>query len=312
MNAGRRDVFRSILCPVDFSDHSRAALQYAARIAADSGARLTALFVSDPLLVEAAAAAAYDKGALERTSEGELGEFISRTMARAGGPKDVACFVVPGNPAVEILKAARRMPADLIVIGTQGLSGAGKLFFGSTTERILRQATVPVLAIPPWPRRRSVPASWPGKRIVAALDLGPAAAGDARAAAHVARSFHTDLVLVHVVKPTQAPRWLSGSLRGHDRARIEKARARLEQIARQIEPDVASECQVLVGDPAEQIPAATTDAKTGLVILTLRRVNGLFGSEQGTTTYRVLTRAGTPVLALPKGWGKGHGNTRKG
>jgi nucleotide-binding universal stress UspA family protein len=112
-------------------------------------------------------------------------------------------------------------------------------------------------------------------------------------------------VLVHVVKPTPAPRWLTASLRSHERARLAQARARLDRIAGSIEPSVTVECQLLVGDPGDQIAALATDTSTGLVILTLRGSGGLFGTPQGATTYRVLERAGTPVLALPKGWGKG-------
>ena len=49
-----RTGFRSILCPVDFSDHSRLALRYAAAIARRSHGRLSILYVNDPLLIAAA------------------------------------------------------------------------------------------------------------------------------------------------------------------------------------------------------------------------------------------------------------------
>jgi nucleotide-binding universal stress UspA family protein len=263
---------------------------------------LTALFVSDPLLVAAAAAAAYDREALEHASETELRDFVKRAVGRSSPSVRVACSVVQGDAAEEIGQAIKRLSADLVVIGTQGLSGASKWFFGSTTERVLRRATAPVLTVPPATTRRRMPASWPGKRVLAAVDLGPHTAADARAAAHVARWAGAELVLVHVVKPTQAPRWLSTRLQAHERARLRAARTRLERLAHDLDLDQPVDCQVLIGEPADQIPALSTGSGTGLVVVTLRGTGGLFGAPRGSTTYRVLGTCSVPVLALPANW----------
>lgn len=295
-------MFQSILCPIDFSSHSRVALQHAAAIASRSGGRLIAVFAQDPLLAAAAAAADYDTKALARSSEQELREFVSRAVARAGvAAAKVSTQIIQGDPATAILRLARREGADLIAMGTQGLSGAGKLLFGSTTARVLRQASLPVLAVPPVTRRRAT--AWPGDRILAALDLGTHAVADARAAAAVASWFDADLVLAHVVQPMQAPQWLGPRLRGHDRTRLAQARARIERIAEGLGLDEPPSCRVVVGDAAEQIAAVATDAKTGLVVVTLRAVRGwIVGVPQGSTTYRVLGSASMPVLALPANW----------
>lgn len=138
--------FRTILCPVDFSDASRVALQYAGTIAERFRGRLIVLFVNDPLLV-AAAAAAYDERGLGATTMKELGRFVDRALRGRRGPSPT-CRVALGNPAREILKATRRLRCDAIVMGTSGAGAAGRLFFGSTTNRVLRSTTVPVLAVP--------------------------------------------------------------------------------------------------------------------------------------------------------------------
>jgi nucleotide-binding universal stress UspA family protein len=208
--------------------------------------------------------------------------------------------VVEGESAGAIVRRARRHRADLIVMGTQGLSGAGRMFFGSTTERVLRRATVPVLAVPPTSRQARAVS---GGDVLAALDLGRHTAADAAAAAAVARWLDARLVLAHVVRPTQAPQWLGSRLRGHDRTRLEQARGRLERTAAGLGTDPAPECHVLVGQPAEQIAALATDGKIGLVVVTLRAIKGwVVGIPQGTTTYRVLSSADVPVLALPARW----------
>src|SRR5262245_3189754 len=71
--------FRAILCPVDFSEHSRLALRYAAAIAGRSKAALTVAYVNDPLLIAAAAAALHDRE-LAKKSASELKRFIDETL----------------------------------------------------------------------------------------------------------------------------------------------------------------------------------------------------------------------------------------
>lgn len=139
--------FRTILCPVDFSDASRVALQYAGTIAERVRGRLIVLFVNDPLLV-AAAAAAYDERGLGAATMKELGRFVDRAFRGRRAPS-LVCRVALGNPAREILKAAKRLRCDTIVMGTSGAGAAGRLIFGSTTDRVLRGTTLPVLAVPP-------------------------------------------------------------------------------------------------------------------------------------------------------------------
>lgn len=296
---GAWPLFTTVLCPVDFSPQSRVALQYAAVVARRTRGSLSALFVNDPLLV-AAAAAAYDTRAITQTSERELREFVRRTLGRT--PKDAAsvtCKVTLGDPPREIAKTARAGNVNLIVIGTQGLSGARKAFFGSTTESVLRNASIPVLAVPSSGRKPRP--SWP-MHLMAALDLGSQAGSDARRAEAVALWCRADLTLVHVVPPTQAPRWLTTQLRKHDQQRLQSARERLDRLRRAIDQDLDVTCHVLLGQPAEQLPAYAADAGSDLVVVTLRTRGGLFGTPQGSITYRVLCGTGTPVLALPPKW----------
>src|SRR6185369_13112628 len=66
-----------------------------------------------------------------------------------GGNMEVDFRVRTGKPAVEILREAREIAADLIVMSSRGHTGVRKMFFGSTTERVLRETTVPVLITPP-------------------------------------------------------------------------------------------------------------------------------------------------------------------
>lgn len=288
--------FRSIVCPVDFSAHSRLALHAAAAIADRFGARITVLFVEDPLLSRAARMA-FDAPGLMKIAEAELRRFVQRAIGRDNG-RAIVYGIASGQPATEIRKAAQRASADLIVIGTHGLSGTKKLVVGSTTEVVLREARVPVLAVPPGAAQLVRGRGWPGRKIVSAVELGEHAALDVRTAANVAGTFGASLLLVHVVRPLLAPPWLQRHLRDRDRTRLTEARDRLQALGARLKR-VKTESRILLGDPAKEIAAFAADSNAGLLVLTLRRGRGLFGPRKGSITYRVLCGTATPILAVP-------------
>ena len=179
--------FRSILCPVDFSTHSRDALRYAVATAQRFGARATVMFVNDPLLIAAASRSLAGRHDFIHRTRLELERFVNRVAADPSSQDDIALVVTTGNAADEILRTARRLRSDLIVMGTEGLNGFQKLFYGSTTEQVLHRVTIPVLAIPP-----SKGARPPRKplmsidRVMAPLDLAGEWQSDAVRAATVA------------------------------------------------------------------------------------------------------------------------------
>lgn len=148
---GTAGVFNSILCPVDFSTNSRAALRYSATLARRSGCPLVVLYVDDPLLA-VAAATKYDARAVIRGDERDLRQFVTGTLG-ATNEMPVTLITVAGKPPKEIVKAAERHGCDLIVMGYRGIGKASRFFFGSTTEGVVRTTSVPVLAIPPAGRR---------------------------------------------------------------------------------------------------------------------------------------------------------------
>src|SRR5918995_2927254 len=136
----------SVLCPIDFSGSSRGALRYAAAIASHFGARLTLLAVNDPLLEEADEFSGPAHLAEDTTRA--LKRFFSQTFAeRPHGLPEVSLEVTTGKSAAEILRVSHEQGCDLIVMSSHGLTGFRKMFFGSTTERVLRETTVPVLVI---------------------------------------------------------------------------------------------------------------------------------------------------------------------
>ena len=141
-------MFTSILCPVDFSAHSERALACALDLAALTHGHLTIVTVVDAFL-DAAANASGARDALTTQTQQEIKGLLDRVAASRKQPSErIGITVEVGEPAREILKQVAECRADLIVMGTQGLEGARRLVFGSTTEKVLRESRVPVLAVP--------------------------------------------------------------------------------------------------------------------------------------------------------------------
>jgi len=292
----RRPRFRSILCAVDFSGHSRQALQYAAAVAKRFRGRVTVLFVNDPLLVAAARQAYGDERQLIEQSRAELVRFAARALR---APARMPPIVAVGNPASQILTTAKRLRSDLIVIGTQGLSGVQKLVFGSTTEQVLRRTTIPVLAVPPQTTRRSRSRHpLTVDAIIVPIDLAGEYASDAVRGAVIARMFNVPVRLVHVLPPVQTPSWIRRIGIPTERQRMAKATRALEHVTRQLGVGVRASCSVVLGDPAHEI-ARLAQRGSPLVVMSLRGTRGLWG-RRGAIAYRVLTHSATPVLGLPR------------
>jgi len=135
----------SILCPTDFSRPASYALPLAKALARDYGARLVLLHViqPDPLPVMGEFGAvppepAPDKAALRK-------RLIA--MVPENPASEVLAVVAEGDPATEILRAAQQHKSDLIVLGTHGRTGLGRVLMGSVAETVTRKATCPVLTL---------------------------------------------------------------------------------------------------------------------------------------------------------------------
>jgi nucleotide-binding universal stress UspA family protein len=293
------NVRSSILCPIDFSDASAGALRYAAAVSAHFGCRVVLLTVEDPLLTEA-----MDLGTgIHWTPEEckrDMAQFAAKTFG-ADSPRLRALDyeVAVGKPAPEILRVARERCCDLIVISTHGLTGIRKLFFGSTTERVLRETTKPVLITPPLdPGSLSLDdAKRLIRRILVPVDLSPASRHQAAMAAALAEAAGLPLILVHVIEPLKSRLAARLHLAGIDADRRAVAEEGLQDIVAAVSR-ARPEALVVYGDPAEELTKVARDRQAGLVVMGLHG-SPLLGPRMGSVTYRLLCLSPTLVLALP-------------
>jgi nucleotide-binding universal stress UspA family protein len=290
----------SILCAVDFSAASAGALRYAAAIAAHFAARLIVLTVEDPLLTEVAnlgTGVVWNPEDCRR----EVEHFAGRTFgARAAMLSTLEYDVAVGKPSTEILRVARERSCDLIVMSTHGLTGLRKLFFGSTTERVLRETTRPVLLTPPVdPGAVSVEdAKRLIGRILVPVDLSPASLHQTHVARGLSEAIGVPAILVHVVEPTKSQLAARLHIAGMEANRRAVAEERLSELVATVPLRLRPEALVVYGDPAEELAKVARDRHAGLVVMGLHG-SPLLGPRMGSVTYRMLCLSPTLMLALP-------------
>jgi len=291
----------SVLCPIDFSDNARAALRYAGGIAAHFQSPLTLLAVNDPLLEEAAALSAGPAHLAEDTHR-ELERFFSHTFERPPkSPADVRLEVVTGKPAPQILRVCRERASDLIVMGSHGSTGFRKLFFGSTTERVLRETSVPVLVTSgtdPGPLqlhdlRQAV------RRVLTPVDLSSAAAGQLETTARIAATLDVPWLVLHVIEPVHSVVASALNLPNLEAERRDRAERQLESTLASL-TSAKPEVLIAYGEPAEEAAKVAADRNVGLIVMGLHS-SPVLGPRMGSVTYRVLCLAHRLVLALPPG-----------
>jgi nucleotide-binding universal stress UspA family protein len=290
----------SVLCPIDYSDASAGALRYAAAIAEHFGARLVVLTVEDPLLTTA-----LDVGTgvywTPDLSKEQVEQFAVETLGRTRSLLARCEYeAAVGKPPVEILRVARDRGCDAIVMSSHGLTGARKLFFGSTTERVLRETAVPVVVTPAVDRGplRLEDAAQKIRRVAVPVDLSPSSAHQTTIASRIADALNLPLLLIHVIEPVRSrllPRVNVAGLNASRRALAEDALERLTQTTSQ---RTRSEALIAYGDPAEEAAKVVRDRKAGLVVMGLHG-SPLLGPRMGSVTYRILCLCQVPVLALP-------------
>jgi len=138
--------FDRILVPVDFSDCSLDALEYAAVVAKQAKASVTLLHVLEPVSYGLDFTLTIP-GSRERKKEA-VSERLSGAVTALETLKVKAEYVVRGGlPNESILEAARTMSVDMIVMGTHGRRGLSHVLYGSVAESVLRNSRCPVLTV---------------------------------------------------------------------------------------------------------------------------------------------------------------------
>jgi nucleotide-binding universal stress UspA family protein len=288
---------KSILCPIDFSEFSVHAYEYAQSIAWHYNASLSLqhiLFSLKPMGFWNISQDSYQESCRKFVAETErkLQEFAKRRTRTKIHPQ---CIVQDGSVPDLILALAETQAVNLIVMGTHGLRGVDRLMLGSVTERILRRARCPVLAVrkPAHHVRSSARGPEPVRlrKMLLCTDFSDHAHYASKYAFSMAKEYGADLTLLHVLEDFPDSTGLESA--------TEKVVRQLEElIASEMRPRHNAKTMVRVGKTYQQIIQLALEAQIDLVVMGVRGRGALDTALFGSTTYRVVQLGPCPVLAV--------------
>ncbi|WP_254526082.1 universal stress protein [Natrinema caseinilyticum] len=291
-------MYGTILVPTDGSAGAEAPIAHATELARTYGAAVHTLYVVDTG-GEPPAVSGDERDDLLAPSERRGREATIRITDRAEEfDLKASREVREGTPYGEILAYADEYDVDLLVMGTHGRTGADRARLGSTTERVLTLADVPVLSVR-LADDSDVPASETISydRIVIPTDGSDGAIRAAETALDVAEKYDAAVHTVYVVDPTpydleDASRSIVGLLTegGHN------ATETVAEMAR--DRDLDATTAVRRGDPADELLEYVSSVDADLVAMGTRGRSVGSGRLLGSTTARVVRRSPIPVLTV--------------
>jgi nucleotide-binding universal stress UspA family protein len=290
---------KTIIVPTDFSDPSEEAVCYAGALAEKHGARVLLLHVLESDTLNAVRT--FDAGGelIEKLTADRESYLKRLAKLDALSGIEVEHRLLEGVPAYEIVEAARDRGADLIIMGTHGLTGAGRVFFGSVAERVVRMASMPVLTV-----RR------PGhgfvecavgarriagmKRILLPTDFSVASAYAAQWAVALAREYQAQLHVLHVL-----PEGFTLLKERAARSRMTKeAEASLDAFLKDETKGLEVSREVKTGEPFQEIVTEARGKATDVVVMGTHGRTFLKYAVLGSVASKVVRKAPCPVLTV--------------
>jgi nucleotide-binding universal stress UspA family protein len=286
-----------ILCPIDFSECSVLAYDYAESIAWHYKATLLLQHVIDsltPYYPYHAFPDAYDELCRElRANAVQQVQEFAKTHNCLGVQTE--CAVQDGGVTDLILDLADGKEVNLIVMGTHGLRGIDHLTLGSVTEKVLRKARCPVLAVCKPAHHFAAEAGGPElvevHRILYCTDFSEPSGQACEHALSLAGEYHAELTLLHVLED------IPGSSDIEDE--IAKVLQQLEtQIPAWARKNIVTKPAVRIGKAYQQIIQLALESQTDLIITGVRGRHALDLAVFGSPTYRVVQSGPCPVLVV--------------
>lgn len=151
---------KRILFATDFSEGAAHAIPYVVNLTRLCGAKLYLVYVIQDMAMATSHWYVPDVGIdpvyseLYRDMEEKAKKEIERCVTEFEGYKDIEYALLKGAPSEEILKFAEDNDIDLIIMGTHSRKGAGRVVFGSTADKVVRNSRCPVLTVGPHVRKK--------------------------------------------------------------------------------------------------------------------------------------------------------------
>jgi nucleotide-binding universal stress UspA family protein len=293
----------NVLYATDFSATSESAFPYATAICRrfDSTMHLAHVLSDTNVLLMTGGVDYVSVGTMYKDARSEAREKIQQLTTRLG-KIPYQTYLLPGQVWTNLSGIVRERNIDLIVLGTHGRSGFGKLLLGSVAEDILRHAPCPVLTVGPRVCGRAklpdfctnggelAPVELDLRHILCATNVTPVSPEVASIAIALATEFEAQLTLMHVIEKYTNPQ---------DRpALIETGAERLQAaVPSDATLTHAPETVVEVGSPPECIVKVAWERAADLIVLGAHPAN-LTTHLPWTTVHYVVAHAPCPVLTV--------------
>ena len=288
-----------ILCPIDPSDVSAMAYRYAQSIAAHYHA---SLIVQKVIEYSQYVSASYTPSmpAFVEFSESLVADGLAalhRFVDGSGGIIQPECIVQAGLSAADaILSLAETRAISLIVMGTHGRRGFDRLMIGSVTERVLRHASCPVLAVRPAAPGSNHPGApdepVPIRRILCCVDFAAHSRRALDYALSAADAYSADVTVLHVLDHVSESADVA-----------QETDAAIENLAKLLPPatpgSTKAQLRVCLGKPYRETLDFASEMQADLIVTGVRGRNSLDLAAFGSNTYRVIQLGPGPVLTVP-------------
>jgi nucleotide-binding universal stress UspA family protein len=283
--------FRNILFATDFSTASARAIPYVQKIAKYYDSDIVALHVRPPAVNPMIQPPSWPS---DETIRHENEAFRHDLLQMFPGQRAIA-LVEEGDIQSRLQTAIEQNKVDLMVLGTRGRTGLGKLVLGSVAEEIFRVAACPVLTVGP-KTEEARHAHDEFKEILFATDFTSPSQSAAAYAVSLAQEFQARLVMLHVVPKAGAGELVSS-------ADVSTAG---ENLLRRLVPESAqawckAEFIVERGDPAATILEIARLRESDLIVLGAKKETGVPGAASHlpiATAHKVVSQAVCPVLTV--------------
>ncbi|MBL8798008.1 MAG: universal stress protein [Planctomycetia bacterium] len=303
----RESLFRKILVATDFSEHAGAALGRALALAEKTGAEITVVHVLADV-ADAVPGTAFEAPWTMHPEELQRAEKKLRRQALEHLDAWLTPHLRPdhklrtevrvGVPFVELIRAALKGKHDLLLAGTQGRSTLGRLFVGSTAERLVRKCPCPVWIVKP-------EHEWPLTSILAPVDLSPVSIKSVRLADRLARLSNCPLTVLHVFNVAAEqpiPRPPGTASLDLSTMRREVRRAAAQQLHDFVHAHTADPARVQqqlgLGVPWKVIDRTARKLDAGLIVMGSVGRTGIPGFLIGNTAEKVLRHCDCSILAV--------------
>jgi nucleotide-binding universal stress UspA family protein len=288
-----------ILCPIDFSEFSVRAYQHALSLAEHYRSRLVAQHTVElshyPYADYVASTGDYADfcRALHEDGRQELQEFAKKHTHHEIQPE---LAINEGAAPDCILSFAHTHKVDLIVMGTHGRRGFDRLVLGSVTNRVMRKAECPVMAISKLPPEQVASGELRRhghhlNRIMLCTDFSTNAERALNYAISATEEYGAELTLLHVLEEAPSPAKAENA--------VATATTQLDKlISAEQRKTLKFKTAVRIGKPYQQIIQLAEESQIDLIAMGVSGRGALDRAVFGSTTYRVIQLGPCPVLTV--------------